>query len=278
MVASAGSNQSRLRGDVGAERRAQRLDARGVELGAGATLELGERARRRHAPSRYGRSAVIASNASATRMIRDSSGISSPRRPRDSRSRRGARGGGAPSRASSSSSAAATIAWPMRTWLLIAAASSGSSAPGFWRIRVRRRRSCRRRAAGPRAGAARSARRRGRAPAPIRTQSSETVSQWLRVPASLASTARASAVASSRWWRRVARSSGGSARLRRERRRSRRRSRRPDALRLVEREVGVADRACRRSRASVASAIPQLTADAGADAGDASRWKRWANV
>ena len=56
------------------------LDDRGVELRAG-TLEQAPAASSTGSASRYGRVVVMAWKASQTKMIRASSGISSPRRP-----------------------------------------------------------------------------------------------------------------------------------------------------------------------------------------------------
>ena len=59
----------------------QRLDEARLELGAGAAAQLGDRVLATGMPSWYGRSEVIASNESATKMMRASSGISAPPSP-----------------------------------------------------------------------------------------------------------------------------------------------------------------------------------------------------
>ena len=62
------------------ERTTERVDRYGVELGAGAALDLGESASS-SSPTAYERSEVMASKASQTKMMRDASGMSSPVRP-----------------------------------------------------------------------------------------------------------------------------------------------------------------------------------------------------
>ena len=104
-------------------------------------------------------------------MILASIGISPARSRPDSRGRRSARGGGAPSRPRSAARPQIRIAWPMLTWLdhrfpLVGCRARRASAGSR-----RRRRSCRRRAAGP---ASRSRSRSCRATpsrSPIETQS-----------------------------------------------------------------------------------------------------------
>ena len=153
--------------------------------------------------------------------------------------------------------------------------SSASSGPGFWRIGPRRR-SCRRRAAGRRVGAARADRPRGRAPhrsgrrAPRRSRSGCACPRPSRRPRC------ASAVASSRWWCRVARSSGGAVGFGRE---AVGVDDDPAAgpLRLVEREVGAANERVGALERRSTRRCRRLT-DAGADGSSASRWRRWANV